>query len=682
MSRKGILYCIVLAVSFMVGLPEVATAQRRALVIGNNDYLHVKTLERAVPDAETMTEKFRKAGFTVSKPLTNRTHLQMHADLLAFVKEIDKDDEVVFFYAGHGVKVGQESFLLPIDIPHPDELPNDEKLVAVKSLPLETVLKEIGLKQGKVNVVILDACRDNPLQTRFGRVYGDDQGLAPPPRDVRGTLVIYSARAGTKALDKLNPRDGDPNGLFVRVAREEMFRPGVRLLDAMERIGERLRELTGGKQESAFYAEGGSRFCFLPTELIPPPSTGTLRLSSEPGGASVEVDGKDRGVVTVVEGLTVGEHTVVLRKGECGLFQSSVAIKGGETVELRAKLTGTDNVKHQGTCLTVAERDRRQGEADTAQRKKRIEECFSNPEPRKECVEPVTGMAFVWVPAGSFMMGQSEKEKKYLREKYSEEYEKNYSDEQKDGGPFDVRIEQGFWLGRYEVTVGQFRSFVEATGYETEAERDVGEKGCYAWAKGEGWKWREGVNWRMPGFAQGDDHPVVCVSWNDAQKYVGWLNQGKGGLYRLPTEAEWEYAARGGTKTIRYWGDDVEEKEACQYANVADRTTYEGNSFTKNFSCNDGYWFTAPVHDGKRKPNPFGLNDMLGNVWEWTCSWHGSYSDSEKKYAKCDGGGSGRVVRGGGWDGIPALVRSALRSGDVPDDRSYDLGFRLSRTNP
>ena len=239
-----------------------------------------------------------------------------------------------------------------------------------------------------------------------------------------------------------------------------------------------------------------------------------------------------------------------------------------------------------------------------------------------------------------------------------------------------------FYLAKHAVTVGEFRRFVEDTGYRTEAERNVGESGCYAWSEtqagGEWWAWREGRNWRNPGFNQSDDHPVVCVSWNDAVAYIDWLNRESGQTYRLPTEAEWEYAARAGTTTARYWGNNP--NQACRYANGADQTRSPNRNirWTSRHECNDGYFFTAPV--GRFQPNPWGLYDMLGNVWEWTCSvFDADYGGAEQRCADANESGF-RVVRGGSWYNYPLRLRSAYRSWLAPDDRIYGQGFRISRS--
>jgi len=172
---------------------------------------------------------------------------------------------------------------------------------------------------------------------------------------------------------------------------------------------------------------------------------------------------------------------------------------------------------------------------------------------------------------------------------------------------------------------------------------------------------------------------VIDVSWEDATAYAEWLSQQTGEQYRLPTEAQWEYAARAGTSTARYWGNNADE--ACRYANVHDKTSKKENSWASwtHHNCSDGYANTAPV--GSFEANPFGLYDMLGNIWEWTCSqYEDKYRGKEqhclsKKYSK-----NNRLsVRGGGWDGGTAVVRSAYRNGRTSAGRKGEVGFRLAR---
>ena len=233
-----------------------------------------------------------------------------------------------------------------------------------------------------------------------------------------------------------------------------------------------------------------------------------------------------------------------------------------------------------------------------------------------------------------------------------------------------VTIDRPFAAGRFEVTRRQFRRFVEETDYSVD--------GCRTYGR-DGWKWRDDRSWRNPGFAQKDDHPVVCVSWDDATAYVEWLSEKTGRRYRLLSESEWEYVARAGTQTARHWGDRA--SEACRYANVVDRSHRKKFSArnTSIHQCDDGHSATSPV--GRLAGNEFGLNDMLGNAWEWVedC-WHTGHAESSADGSPRDSSGDcgRRVVRGGSWGSTRDFVRSAVRVGAGTGSRFSDGGFRVA----
>ena len=283
------------------------------------------------------------------------------------------------------------------------------------------------------------------------------------------------------------------------------------------------------------------------------------------------------------------------------------------------------------------------------------------------------------LPTGSYLRGSADEKDRYG-----------------DEGPVkEVTIHHTLAIGTTEVTRGQFGQFVAEAAYKTDAERG---DGCYSWGGSE-WKKDAKFNWRSLGFAQTDDHPVACVSWADAQQYIAWLNK-KTGLaakakdrYRLPSEAEWEYAARGVTQPGQqrsgqqhqrfYWGDDLDDSKICKYANGVDLTSKKQINWTVTSHCEDGHVYTAPV--GSFEANAFKLKDMLGNVWEWTQDCY----ESDYKQAPTDGSawepaaqaeGCRRVLRGGGWDSNPGNLRAANRLRVAPDNRNNDSGFRVART--
>ena len=263
----------------------------------------------------------------------------------------------------------------------------------------------------------------------------------------------------------------------------------------------------------------------------------------------------------------------------------------------------------------------------------------------------------VVVPAGSFMMGSPASE------------EARDDDE---GPRHRVRIAKPLAVGVYEVTRRQFAAFVGATDH------DAGNR-CQAY-EGGSWEWLEGLSWRNPGFDQTDAHPVVCVRWEDAQAYVDWLGEKTGEAYRLLSESEWEYVARAGTQTSRYWGESVSGQ--CRHGNGADGSLKRHYSDWEwaTVGCDDGEVHTAPV--GQFKANRFGLHDVHGNVWEWVedC-WNGSYAGAPTDGSAWRSGDcSQRVLRGGSWYSYPGFLRAAVRNGVVTGVRSGFIGFRIART--
>ena len=259
----------------------------------------------------------------------------------------------------------------------------------------------------------------------------------------------------------------------------------------------------------------------------------------------------------------------------------------------------------------------------------------------------------VEVPAGSYLMGDRHRRRNEVP-------------------VHRVTIGEPFSVGVKEVTRGEYRRFVSATGHSAGDSCWTYEGG--PWKKGgrSPWKDRGGRNWEDPGYEQTDGHPVVCVSWEDARAYVGWLSRETGEEYRLLSESEWEYVARAGSRGARYWG----QGEQCRHANGADAST----DFSWRTGCSDGYARTAPV--GSFVPNGFGLHDVLGNVWEWVedCQ-HDNYAGAPSEgSAWVTGDCSLRMHRGCSWYSAPSSLRSAYRNGSLPRDRSSVKGFRVART--
>ena len=203
--------------------------------------------------------------------------------------------------------------------------------------------------------------------------------------------------------------------------------------------------------------------------------------------------------------------------------------------------------------------------------------------------------------------------------------------------------------------------------------------GAWGWdADKKGFDFNAKYSWRNAGFEQTDEHPVVNVSWNDAKAFCEWLSKKEKKTYRLPTEAEWEYACRAGTTTRYSSGDDPET--LAKVGNVADATAKsQFPDWTGTIKASDGYVFTSPV--GSFQPNAFGLYDMHGNPWQWCADWYDEsyYAKSPVDDPSGPTTGSDRVGHGGGWYDHAGGCRSAFRYGRTPEDRNRDLGFRVSR---
>lgn len=263
------------------------------------------------------------------------------------------------------------------------------------------------------------------------------------------------------------------------------------------------------------------------------------------------------------------------------------------------------------------------------------------------------------MPAGSFAMGSPHAEKGRL---------------DNEGPAHRVTIGRAFALGRLEVTVDQFAAFVIDTGHQMGSTCDV-------WQDGK-WSEQSGRSWHDPGFAQTRSDPAACISWEEARAYVAWLTVTTGKSYRLPTEAEWEYAARGGTTTRFHFGNV--EDDYCRYGNGADqaaRRRVPGAETWQVLPCSDGYAYTAPARSFA--PNGFGLHDTHGNVFEWTedC-WHDNYVGAPSDGSAWIMGGDcdHRVLRGGAWGYPPDYLRVAVRGKIGAAYRYVNAGLRVART--
>ncbi|MGR9053934.1 MAG: SUMF1/EgtB/PvdO family nonheme iron enzyme, partial [Gammaproteobacteria bacterium] len=603
-----------------------AYADRYALIIGNSDYEELEDLDNPGNDAEDMRRLLESRNFDVTV-IKNADQRLMDDAIADFTYRLHSKKAVgLFFYAGHGVAIDGHNYLIPVDAKI-----NNAADVKYKSIDAGRVMENMQGAGNDLNMMILDACRDNPFKGDRFRGVGINQGLVEM-EGAKGTLILYAASTGQKAADGQGK-----NGLFTSHLMEAIKTPGLNVYQAFTQTARKVYQATHEKQlpwlsgvllnDVYFTIDAPNAKTVTVTA---PAASGheaeiaywnSIKDQSNPAyfAAYLKRYG-DKGLYSELAKIKLGEleHAVV---------EASPASNEPETAHLTVR-TSPDGAKvrilnigpkyqdgielkpgryHIEVTHPGYQRDVQWfelGAADTVHDVVLVEDvkvaaAEATPTQPMQVQKPNSDRRIpemVAISGGCFQMGSP-------------------SDEVGRGG--DERQHQvcveAFEIGKTEVTVGEFRRFIDATGYRTDAENNNHEQGCWSYSTSDNeWKYRAGYNWHRVGFDQTDRHPVVCVSWNDAMAYIDWLNRETGRDYRLPTEAEWEYAARGGTQSAYFWGSD--ESSACRYANVHNTGRKLGS--WDSFDCDDGYQFTAPVAQFRANNN--GLYDMTGNVWEWT----------------------------------------------------------------
>ena len=567
---------LLIILAMLLALP--VHAARVALVMGNDNYTQVPKLQKAGNDATAMARELKAAGFTV----------QLHRDLNyrsmvrtveTFTAGIKGGDEVVVFFAGHGVQIKNGAYLLPVDIEA-----TTESEVQQTSYELNMLTEKLSDAKAAFSLVMVDACRDNPLKAK-GRSVGNTRGLSAvePPK---GQMVVYSASKGQQALDRLSEKDPNPNSVFTREFISRMKKPGVRIQDLMAEVQDAVEALAGTvkhEQRPALYNEARGNFYFFgPTTVQTAPG------KPDPVDSDAQIE--QQAWTAAKSGNTAAGYSAYLEEYPKGRFAAAARVARASLVAVPAQAQAapvappvTPSVAPQSS-LPVA------GQI--------IKDCV-------ECPEMVA------IPAGSFDMGSTE-----------------IVDEQ----PGHRVHLPAFLLGRTEVTQGQWIAVM-------------------------------GRNLSSFNYC-GMDCPVESISWNDAQEFAKRLSQKTGKNYRLPSESEWEYAARAGNSGKWSFGND--ESQLGAYA------WFSANSDHKSH----------PV--GQKEPNAFGLHDMHGNAREWVEDvWHANYNGAPSDGSAWTSGGdqARRAIRGGAWYDVPWNLRSAIRGHGAPVIRFDIAGMRIARTN-
>jgi formylglycine-generating enzyme required for sulfatase activity len=590
--------------------------KRVALVIGNSAY-KTSPLANPVNDARAIAGKLKTLGFDVVTR-ENLKVAQIPEVLREFRNRVQPGSVAMFFYAGHGLQLRGVNYLPAVDanVQGEDEVP-------LQSININQVLEIMEDSKTRLNLVFLDACRNNPFARSFRSAAGGLARVNAPS----GTLISFATRPGSIASDGTGK-----NGLYTEYLLKEIVKPNQPVEQVLKGVVIGVKKVSQGKQEPWMEGSLDGDFYF---------SGGPVAVASAQPGAPAAIGEAAAFEMTfwdsIKDSSKTEDYRAYISKYPEGQFATLAEARLASLAPpMAAASTSGRDAASPGTQAAAAA---------PAGAGSVFKDC-------KECPDMVV------VPAGTFQMGTARSES---------------GSGENERPRHEVKIAKMFAAGRFEVTRAQFAAFVADSGYKIE-------NTCYVWQHSATWENQQGRNWRDVGFRQADDHPVVCVSWKDAQAYLAWLGRKTGKAYRLPTEPEWEYFARAGTKTSRYWGDDL--SLACEYANVHDKETQSDHKFDwEAHDCKDGYSETSPA--GKFKPNPFGLYDVMGNAWEWT----EDCLTTNYINAPADGSASvtedcpKRVYRGGGWSG-PALPRSGVRNGNQPTYRSQLLGFRVVRPLP
>ena len=619
-------------------MPVVA-AEKVMLAIGIDRYAHLQRLHKAENDARDMAALFSRTGNYRVEPVLLGASADRNGMLDALRRaaaRAGRDGELVVFFSGHGVQVGQTNYLLPYDLQAVSEGELQDRAV-----PLQRLLDEIHNSGIALSMVILDACRNNPLATAGGKSVGGSKGLAPTT-PLRGQVLAYAAGNGEEALDWLrSPDESERNSVFTRVLLKHLATPGLPVLDALTITRDEVEELArrerrhsqrpglyedlrrSDKQRFVLFASQNRTVANAPPAVeqgseLPAADAATkarqaTRVGQRETPAAVIEERKEAEPVKATDASPpAAEPVTVLSRLQSWLAS---APSSGAT----PSQAGTGPSRPVAPVAAAPEPARPTGP--------RVGDTFRD---CAECPEMVV------LPAGSFEMGDL------------------HGDGDSDEKPVrTVRIGQPFAMGKYEVTYGQWKK-VMGDGYPEGLKSCDGDEDC----------------------------PVVFVSWSAAQTFVRKLNRITGKNYRLPSEAEFEYALRAGGRAKWPWGDDA--SGACGYANVADRSAKRQYPDLSIHDCDDGNVHTAPV--GRYKANAFGLHDVSGNVWEWVQDcYEYNYDKGQpldgrayEPVRNCESG----VIRGGGWNGNSRVTRSADRNWHWPGYRDSNLGFRLSRTLP
>jgi len=589
-------------VNLLIVEDHATIKNRVALVIGNANYKFAP-LNNPVNDAIDMAKALRSVGFHVIYK-ENAGWEEMDNGINEFEALLGKGVIGLFYFSGHGVQLEDKNYLIPVDLPK-----LSIRHVKFRSISAGDVLTAMEQKGNSMNLLILDACRDNPFKSLSKNL---KRGLARMGHVPTGTLIAYATSPGDTAADGYG-RNSPYTKHLVKFIRKsgltvEMMFKRVRNAVVKDTSNDQTPWESSSLQGEDFYF-GGKTVVASATDT--PPVAPVIPIPSSNTG----VDAEDAEIARLKREKAEAQARQAKAQAE---RERLARIEAEREAKIRAKKQAEIERLKRETAEAQAQARQAQAQAERERlaqiqaRRKKTSKVF-----RDSLSSGGKGPEMVRIPAGSFKMGDIQGG--------------GFSNEK----PVHRVSVSAFALGKYEVTFAEYDKFAQATGKSKPSDS--------GWGRG--------------------NRPVIDVSWNDAVAYAKWLSQQTGHTYRLPTEAEWEYAARAGTTTKYWWGNKIGSNKA-------------------NCDGCGSRWDdkqTAPV--GSFRANQYGIYDTVGNVWEWCSDIYREdyYSSSPHSNPKGPSTGRDRVLRGGSWGSDAQYARAAFRFDVGPGDRSHGIGFRLVR---
>lgn len=628
---------------------------KNALVIGNADY-QVGQLANPTNDARDMSGMLKQSGFSVDL-LLNADQRSMEKAIRVFGRRLRDGGIGLFYYAGHGMQVKGVNFLIPIGANI-----GEEAEIKYESVDANRVLAMMESAGNRLNMMFLDACRDNPFSRSFR---SSSRGLAQMDAP-RGTLVSFATAPGKTAADG----DGR-NGLFTSHLLKHMSNPGVELGQLMKLVTRDVVKDSGGKQTpwrlssttGDFYFKGSAPAQKQPIQVAggsvqqeqPGSRSGNLKVNSTPSGAKIYINDAFEGNGPLSISLDPGRYRVEARMKGFSTEHETIRLRSGKTLRLNLILDRIaaslwirsqpedariyiDNEYYGVTPDTI--RDLSAGSVRVRVFKKGFEEWertvnLVKGEEKELNVALVKRNPYpdmVFFPAGQFEMGHA-----------------NGDDSEDD---VHTVILDEYFIDKYEVTVGQYRKCVDSGRCKEHTTmywdgKDSGQSPYCNWTN-----------------AGREDHPINCIDWESADSYCRWAGK------RLPTEAEWERASSwyNGRKYIYPSGKST--------IDCTDAVMDDGNKYGGSDPDGCGKDRTWPV--GRKPAEINGTYDMAGNLWEWVADRWGYYSGSTQTNPRGPSSGTSHVMRGGSWITDSGMTYSYTRSGVEAINRGNHLGFRCA----